>query len=78
MTKTEKENRLAELYARIEDQVEFVDIKSYSHNIISLNLRIIRKEFGHNEANEAIDEFALTLLGWKHVKKEKSKKIKGK
>ncbi len=76
MTKTEKEDRLMELYARIEDQVEFVDIKSYSHNIISLNLQIISKEFGYDEANKAIDEFALTLLGWKHSKKKGKNKGK--
>jgi len=60
-----QEKRLIELYARIEEEVEFVDIKQYSHNIISCNLRIISKEFGYNKANEAIDEFGLTSLGWK-------------
>jgi hypothetical protein len=68
MTKKQREERLMELYARIEREVEFIDIKQYSHNIISLNLRIISKEFGYNIANEAIDEFGLTLLGWSHVR----------
>lgn len=62
--------RLAELYAEIEQEVEFVDIKPYSHNIISCILRIISKEFGYNKANEAIDEFNLTSLGWHHEKQK--------
>lgn len=66
-----QEKRLMELYARIEEEVEFVNLKQYSHNIISLNLRIISKEFGYNKANEAIDEFALVSLGWRHEEEPK-------
>ena len=67
-----QEERLMELYARIEEEVEFVDIKQYSHNIISINLRIIAEEFGYNKANETIDEFALVSLGWKKQKEPKN------
>lgn len=56
--------RLAELYAKIKKEVKFVDVKPYSHNIISLVLRTISKEFGYNEANEAIDKFKLNEIGW--------------
>lgn len=58
--------RLTELYASIKKEVEFVDVKPYSHNIISLILRTISKEFGYNKANEAIDKFNLASLGWQH------------
>ena len=71
MTKKRQEARLAELYAKIEREVEFVDVKPYSHNIISLILRTIGEEFGYNKANEAIDEFSLYLLGWKHEEEPK-------
>lgn len=60
--------RLAELYTQIEKEVEFVDVKPYSHNIISLILRTISKEFGYNKANEAIDAFSLKSLGWQKQK----------
>ena len=71
MTKKQQEARLAELYAKIEREVEFVDVKPYSHNIISLILRTISEEFGYNKANEAIDEFGLVLLGWNYENKTK-------
>ena len=64
MVVVKNKKRLAELYAKIEKEVEFVDVKPYSHNIISLILRTISKEFGYNEANEAIDEFKLDEIGW--------------
>ena len=70
--KQKREERLVELYARIEREVEFVDVKPYSHNIISLNLHTICKEFGYNKANEAIDKFGLISLGWQHIKEPKS------
>lgn len=77
MTKKQQEERLAELYARIEREVEFIDIKPYSHNIISLNLRIICKEFGYNKANKTIDKFSLTSLGFnKEYEKPKTNKSK--
>ena len=62
MIKSKK--RLAELYAEIKKEVKFVDVKPYSHNIISLILRTISEEFGYNKANEAIAKFELTPLGW--------------
>jgi hypothetical protein len=63
LTKSQEE-RLMELHARIEEEVKFVDVKQYSHNIISCNLRIIAEEFGYNKANEAIDKLGLNSLGW--------------
>jgi hypothetical protein len=51
----------------IESEVDFVDVKPYSHNIISLALQAISKMWGKEEANKAIDEFQLEDLGWKKV-----------
>lgn len=75
MTKKQQEARLTELYAEIEKEVEFVNVKPYSHNIISLILQTISKEFGYNEANEAIDKFELTSLGWKHKEEPNNNKL---
>lgn len=51
--------RLAEIKERIDKEIPFIDLKPYSHNIISLNLRLIAQEFGYATANEVIDELDL-------------------
>ncbi len=49
---------------KIEAEVEFIDVKPYSHNIVSLCLRAIAERFGIKEANEAIEDFGLEDYGW--------------
>ena len=60
-----KKKTLEELRKDIEEQIPGVDIAPYSHNIISLTLSAIAKSFSKEEANRAIDDFALEELGWK-------------
>lgn len=55
---------LTELRKAIEDEVDYVDVKPYSHNIISICLREIARKFGQEDANEAIEDFGLEGLGW--------------
>ena len=45
-------------------EVNWVDIKPYSHNIISLALGALANEVGNDAANELIEEFGLEELGW--------------
>jgi hypothetical protein len=45
-------------------EIAYVDIKPYSHNIISLALGAIARGWGKPEANKVIDEFGLKDLGW--------------
>jgi hypothetical protein len=45
-------------------EIPYVDIKQYSHNIISLALGAIARGWGKPVANAVIDEFGLSLLGW--------------
>ena len=52
----------------IQNEVEFVDVKPYSHNIISTALRGISDGFGDAKANKAIEDFGLEELGWKKSK----------
>jgi hypothetical protein len=59
---------LKELRAGIKKEVPYVDLKPFSHNIISISLMIIAKEYGKEEANKAIRDFDLTELGWKEEK----------
>lgn len=61
------DQKLKLLYDKIEKEVDYVDVKPYSHNIISLVLRQISEEFGQDRANEAIENFQLELLGWSKV-----------
>jgi len=59
------ETSLEGMREKIEAEVDNVDHKPYSHNIISIALRMIAKSFGKAEANKAIDDFGLEKLGWK-------------
>jgi len=52
---------------RIEEERDFVDVKPYSHNIISLALNAIAEKWGQKEANKAIADFGLKELGWNEV-----------
>lgn len=55
---------LNNLRESISDNVESVDKKSYSHNIISISLATIASVYGYKAANEAIEDFGLEDLGW--------------
>lgn len=59
---------LKDIRDKIKKEVPYVDMKPYSHNLISLYLMQINKEFGKEEANKVIDDFDLELLGWHKVK----------
>lgn len=54
----------------IDNEVPYVDVKPYSHNIISIALSAIAKEHGQDVANEAIQDFGLEALGWNKVATE--------
>jgi len=48
----------------IEDEVMFVNVKPYSHNIINISLQAIATEYGRTVANKVIDDCDLERLGW--------------
>lgn len=52
------------LRVEIEEQVPWIDIKPYSHNIIGLLLSQIAEEYGKKAANKAIRDFGLDKKGW--------------
>jgi len=56
---------LKELRAEIKKEVPYVDFKPFSHNIISISLMIIAKDYGKEEANKAIRDLKLDELGWR-------------
>ena len=65
-----KKKTLQELKEIIEREKDFIGIKPYSHNIISLVLLQISQEYNKKEANKCIDEFELERHGWKKEKSE--------
>ena len=65
------EKALDQLRMEIEMEVDYVGIKPYSHNIISLALRQIAREYGNAEANKAIKDFGLDQNGWVEQPEEK-------
>ncbi len=58
---------LDELREQIERQVPNVGLKPYSNDIIALALGLIERDYGHEEANTAIEDFGLEELGWSKV-----------
>jgi len=66
MTKT-----LEELRKKIENEIPFIDIKPYSHNIISITLEIINHEYGEQEVvNIIADNYELQEQGWGYILEE--------
>jgi hypothetical protein len=58
---------LDELRGQIERQVPNVGLTPYSNDIIALALGLIERDYGHAEANRAIEDFGLDMLGWSKV-----------
>ena len=49
---------------KIKKEIPFIDVKTYSHNIISMNLMILEKNYGQEEVNKLIKNTKLKDLGW--------------
>ena len=72
-TKRQIQIKINDLQASIEDEMEFVGIKSYSHNLISIRLSQISKLGGVKEANRVIVELGLEILGWRKLPENDTK-----
>jgi len=53
-----------EIIQLIKNEIPYVDIKEYSHNIISLELRMYSEIKGDEETYKLIKELGLDKLGW--------------
>jgi hypothetical protein len=62
-----KPKTLKDWRAVIEREEPYVDVKPYSHNIISIALQAIAKDWGQEKANKAIRDFGLEKLGWSEI-----------
>ncbi|KKM66012.1 hypothetical protein LCGC14_1485460, partial [marine sediment metagenome] len=58
---------LEEIKSKIGAEVDYVDVKPYSHNIIGLLLQMAATHYGNDAANELIDYFELEELGWSKI-----------
>ena len=63
---TERERKC--LYS-IAQEVDFIDIKPYSHNIIGLNLEILKDKEGYYDSKlkEVVKMFKLDKKGWGYL-----------
>lgn len=55
---------LNELRKKIRNEVGYIGVRPYSHNIVGLLLSQIAQEYGTAEANKTIRDFHLDTRGW--------------
>ena len=60
-----KEGIYQDAYEVIEHNLETLDLKPYSANIINLRLASVARKLGKTKADELIKEFGLDHLGWR-------------
>ena len=58
----------SEIHEKIEEEVPYVGVKPFSHNLIGMLLNMLAKQYGQEEANKAIEYYELEELGWSKVK----------
>jgi hypothetical protein len=63
-----QEKTLQDYRDTIKREAKDIGLKPYSHNIISMSLRIIADKFGKDKANETIRICRLKRLGWSEEK----------
>ncbi len=61
-------NTKEDIIKKITDEIPWVDIKPFSHNIISLQLTLLSEHYGQEEANKLIRNTKLIELGWSEEK----------
>lgn len=59
----------SEIIEKITHEKQFLDIKDYSHNIITLLVEMYYKKQGLEKTNKLLKELGLDELGWIMVKK---------
>ncbi len=66
-TKRQIQMKINGIRVDIENEMEFVGLKPYSHNLISIRLKRIADLGGVKEANKTINELGLEDLGWRKL-----------
>jgi hypothetical protein len=75
-----KEEYIQEMREKIESELEYLDIKPYSKNLIEIRLRCVASKYGTAEANKLLGDIGLELYGWKkeRVERKTNKTERGK
>eukprot|EP01047_Picozoa_sp_COSAG01_P091544 COSAG01_NODE_23119_length_827_cov_5.850275_1_plen_70_part_00 len=60
----EDQNTLTEYEVKIQNQIPYVDVRPYSHNIIAMTLAMISNKFGGEVASDTIRKLGLDRMGW--------------
>jgi hypothetical protein len=63
----EQEEKYIKLFNKISNEVNYIDIKQYSHNIISMCLEQIYKEIGIDKLKEVVKIQGLDKKGWGYL-----------
>jgi len=63
----EQEEKYIKLFNKISNEVPYIDIKQYSHNIISMCLEQIYKEIGIDKLKEVVKIQGLDKKGWGYL-----------
>jgi hypothetical protein len=61
-----------EIVAKIDKEVDYIDLNPHSRNIIKDCLRVASNKFGIDVANDLIEEFDLENNGWSKMRHEES------
>ena len=64
MKKKLTEKDFNDLYNQVEEEIQYVDVKPYSHNIISIGLRQVDEKYGKEKVIEIFNDFNLEEYGW--------------
>ncbi len=72
----EQEEKYIKLFNKISNEVNYIDIKQYSHNIISMCLEQIYKEIGIDKLKEVIKIQGLDKKGWGYLLDIEEQEIK--
>ena len=64
MKKKLTEKDFNDLYNQVEEAIQYVDVKPYSHNIISIVLRQVDEKYGKEKVIEIFNDFNLEEYGW--------------
>ena len=60
-------DKLNEYKLKILNEIPYLDIKPYSHNIISLTLQMIEDDYGVEVVRGIIKDFKLDEKGWGYI-----------
>ena len=56
-----------QIIEKIKQEIPFIDVKPFSHNIISLELRLLEEKYGEKEVYNLINSTDLKYKGWGHI-----------